>query len=156
MMRWSWRTLLLPGIGLVLVVAGIVLINQHATIQYPLGTWRMDLDDALMGVGTILIGAAAIWTVWLKAKEAAAKAEALEKKLNGGLSDMAAQIMVDELRTAGLEINLAERVASVEATLETVTTQRDLCLERVAQQDAIIESIHRRLDQNGVGRHEPR
>ena len=156
MTRWSLRTLLIPGIGLVVIIVGVVLINQNARVDYPLDTWRMDLDDALIGFGTILIGTAAIWTVWLKAKEADAKAEAVEAKLNGGLSSIASQIMMDELKQSGIDITLAKRVARVEAKLEEVTGQRDDCLERVAQQDATIESIHQRLDRNGIGRNTPR
>lgn len=156
MRRWSLRTLLIPGVGLVVFIVGVVLVNEYARVAYPLSTWRMDLDDALIGFGTILIGTAAIWTVWMKATDAAAKAEALEAKLNGGLSSIASQIMMDELKQAGIDTTLAKRVAGVEAKLEDVTGQRDDCLERVAQQDALIASIHDRLDRNGLGRNEPR
>lgn len=122
----NWRTFSTwapPAIGIILITVGIVLINEHATIQYPLGTWRMDLDDALVGVGTIGLGAAAIWTVWLKAKEANDKAEAVSHRINGGLSSLAAQIMADELRQAGFETGLNERVTFLEEHYEK-------CLER--------------------------
>ena len=150
------RAFFLPGIGLVALVIAVVLIQSQAHVEYPLHVWRMDLDDALVGFGTILIGSAAIWTVWLKARDADARTVALEKKLNGGLSSMASQIMMDEMKQAGIDATLAKRVATVETKLEDVTHQRDDCLERVAQQDALIEAIHQRLDQNGMGRDTPR
>lgn len=150
--KWSFRNLLLPGIGLVLIVVGIVLINDHATIQYPLGTWRMDLDDALVGVGTILLGTAAIWTVWLKASGNERRMELLERQFNGGLSSLAAQILLDEMKLSGLEVGLAVRVAEVETRLDEVRNERDDCMTRMAVQDQLIDSIHRRLDENGLGR----
>ena len=158
-MKQHWRRVrywFLPAAGFITLVVGVVLINQHANIAYPLSTWRVDLDDALIGLGTILIGTAAIWTVWLKAKAANERVDAVERKLNGGLSNMASQIMMDEIKQAGIDTTLAKRVATVETRLEDVTTQRDDCLERVAQQDALIEAIHQRLDQNGMGRDTPR
>lgn len=123
-MNWrAFRSWILPAVGAVLIIVAVVLINQNATIQYPLGTWRIDLDDALVGIGTILIGAAAIWQVWIKAKEADRKAEAVDKKLNGGLSSLAAQIMADELRMAGFETGLSKRVEFLEDHYQD-------CLER--------------------------
>ena len=146
----------LVGFGLAAAVTAIILINTNAAVEYPMHVWRMDLDDALVGVGTLLLGAAAIWTVWLKAREADMKAEALERKLNGGLSSLASQIMMDELKQSGVDTSLAKRVASVETELLVVKDERDDCREQVAAQNALIESIHRRLDESGIGRNEDR
>ena len=141
-MRWSWRTLLLPGIGLILIVAGIVLINQHAIIQYPLGTWRMDLDDALTSVGTVALGVAAIWTVWLKAQEAERKAAALEEKLNGGLQRAAKQHMQEN-----------EVIIGLNHRMDRFEQERDHCQQELAD---LREWVIERFDQNGLGRQEPR
>ena len=141
-MRWSYRTLLLPGVGIVLIVAGVVLINQHATVQYPLGTWRMDLDDALTSVGTVALGVAAIWTVWLKAQEAQRKAAALEEKLNGGLQRAAKQHMQEN-----------EVIIGLNHRMDRFEQERDHCQQELAELKTwVIE----RFDQNGLGRTEPR
>ena len=113
-MKWSLRNLFFPGVGLILIVAGVVLINQNATIEYPLTTWRMDLDDALIGFGTILLGAAAIWTVWLKQKALDQEIRKVDNKLNGGLSSIASQVMRDELKQAGIDKGLTVRVEFLE------------------------------------------
>jgi len=132
----------LPGIGIVLIVVGVVLINEHATIRYPLGTWRMDLDDALTSVGTIALGIAAIWTVWLKARDADAKAEALEQKLNGGLQRAARQHMQEN-----------EVIIGLNHRMDRFETERDNCRTELAD---LREWVIERFDQNGLGRQEPR
>lgn len=150
------RAFLLPGIGVALVVVGVVLINQHANIAYPLDTWRMDLDDALVGLGTILLGIAAIWTVWLKARDADRKADALSKKLNGGLSNLAAQILNDEIKQAGIDISLANRVATLEEKLEHSHGALEECRRREEEWKRLKARIGHYLDESGVGREEPR
>ena len=141
-MRWSYRTLLLPGVGVVLIIVGIVLINQHATIQYPLGTWRMDLDDALTSVGTVALGVAAIWTVWMKATDAQRTAENLEKKLNGGLQRAAKQHMQEN-----------EVIIGLNHRMDRFETERDHCQQELAD---LREWVIQRFDENGLGRTEPR
>jgi hypothetical protein len=155
-MKWSHHKFLIPGIGLILVIAGFVMVQTRAHIEYPMHVWRMDLDDALVGVGTILLGAAAIWTVWLKAKEASDKAEAISHRINGGLSSLASQIMMDEIKQSGIDTQLANRVACLETKITEVKDERDDCKEKLAQQDSMIQAIHDRLDDSGFGRQESR
>ena len=141
----GWRTLrtwLLPAIGLISIVVGVVLINQHATIQYPLGTWRMDLDDALTSIALLATGVAAIWTVWLKATEADRKATKLEEKLNGGLQRAARQHMQEN-----------EVIIGLNHRMDRFETERDDCRSELAD---LREWVIERFDQNGLGRQEPR
>ena len=142
-MNWRiFRSWILPAVGLISLVVGIVLINQHATIQYPLGTWRMDLDDALTSVGTVALGVAAIWTVWLKAQEAERKAAALEEKLNGGLQRAAKQHMQEN-----------EVIIGLNHRMDRFETERDHCQQELAD---LREWVIQRFDENGLGRTEPR
>lgn len=156
MINWRrFRAYFLPAIGFVSLVVGTVLINQHANIAYPLSTWRMDLDDALVGLGTILLGVAAIWTVWLKAREAERKADAVEAKLNGGLASLASQIMADELRQAGFETGLNKRVAFLEEHYADCLERELLWKDRWAQvqtdRATLRDLMNDRLEEDGHG-----
>jgi len=100
--------------------AAVIAIDMTTTtISYPLDTWRVDLDDAAIGLGTILVGIAAIWTVWLKAKEANDRTVALSHKLNGGLRQIAREHVQDN----EVVIGLVHRLDKADAA-------RDECLER--------------------------
>lgn len=152
----QFRNYFLPVVGVVTIVIGVVLINQHAKIAYPLDTWRMDLDDALVGIGTVLLGIAAIWTVWIKALSADRKADALHEKLNGGLSSLAAQILNDEIKHAGIDVNLANRVAVVEQLLGNTQEKLEKCEEREQEWIRMKARIGHLLDEIGKGRDIPR
>ena len=104
--------------GILAAVVFVIIVDRAEDfvghISYPLGTWRMDLDDALIGFGTILIGTAAIWTVWLKAKATDVRVTKVEAEINGGMAEAAGNHVGEALHDADLEVGLWRRVDALE------------------------------------------
>jgi hypothetical protein len=121
-----------------------------ATVTVHLVKTDSSFSEVMLGLGGVGVAVAAVWTVWLKAKEADRKAEALDRKLNGGLQSIAAQIMADELRLAGLEVGLGKRVEFLEEHYQD-------CLVREIESKAELRRwLLERLDETGNGRSEER
>lgn len=147
--RHSLKWYLLPGAGLAAVVVAVLMHVAGVDVDYPLATWRMDLDDAMVGVGTILLGVAGIWTALTKARqaeatalEAHARADRLEHKVNGGMVEFARETMHEN-----------EIMATVIHRLDRIEAERDDCIE---ERKELQRWIIGRLDSAGLGRKEPR
>lgn len=147
--RHSRTWYLIPGLGLAAIVGAVVMHVAGVDVDYPLNTWRMDLDDAMVGLGTILLGIAGIWTALTKARQAEttanaahARADLLEHKLNGGMVEVAREHMQEN-----------EVMATVIVRLDRIEAERDDCIE---ERKELQRWIIGRLDRAGLGRKEPR
>ena len=90
---------------LIFVVGGAFAhLSDQLIARYPLGLWRMDLDDMLGNVGLFLAGLAAYLSVSRKQK-------ATDAKVNGGLEDL----VRDELELSGMSNSYTALLARVEA-----------------------------------------
>jgi len=107
-------------IGIIVALALFVGFDAYAAeVEYPLDVWRMDLEDAAIGLGTILVGVAAIWATWIKARDAQRRSIALTYQLNGGLAQMAREHVQDN-----------EVIVGLVHRLDGIELQRDDCLDR--------------------------
>ena len=124
--RIAWKWVILGVIALTgLAVLVIEHTMQAVTIEYPLNTWRMDLDDAVTTATAMLAAIAGI----IAALAAWRKAGKLEHKFNGGMSSLAGQIIADELRTADIEVGLHRRVQVLEDSEAECLKLKEECLE---------------------------
>lgn len=126
------RKRILVTVGLVVGVVAWIAFHEYAEhVEYPMNEWRIDLDDAAVGLGTILVGIAAIWTVWLKAVDAHDRTVELSHRLNGGLAKAAREHVQDN-----------EIIVGLVHRLDVADAARDDCLERYAE-------LERRIDELG-------
>ena len=157
--RWYWWA----AAGIVLILLIIVVDKAEdvmSHIEYPLDVWRMDLDDIAANIGFFLVGVAAFASLWRKAGRAHDKADEASKDINGGLANLASQIITDELRQSDIEVGLHKRVTALEKlTAEYIRREvvwdeekEQIRLDRVALRDW----LNRRLDESGNGRNEAR
>ena len=146
------RRWLITG-GAIALVALILFLDRAEDyighVSYPLGTWRMDLDDALVGFGTILIGTAAIWKVWLLAYSADKRSRKVEHEINGGMAEAVGHHVVNGLNDADLEVGLWRRVDALE---ETITDCREREKECLKKNEDLRAWVITRLDYSTDGR----
>lgn len=120
---------LIAGVALVAVVVATVVVldrtDAHIQVAYPLTTWRMDLDDALVGLGTILLGVAAIWTVALRQQKQAIELDRLRSQLNGGMADLARQ----HLQESEVVETIRHEQRKDRERLDRIERDRDECVE---------------------------
>ena len=156
---FSKKWLFLPGLAL-LVVGGLVAhALEGASIEYPLGVWRMDLDDLLaniaalvLGVGTLLIGIAA----FIKAREALRLSQRNESTINGGMTEAAKAHMQEALDHAEIEPGLWKRVDALEQDRDLWEDSAKECLEREAKMRVFMADVYERFDAVGLGRRKER
>lgn len=134
-LRPSVRYFLLPGVGIVALAVAVVAVHELAPLRsYPLTVWRVDLDDAAIGLGTILVGVAAIWTVYLKATRTEAKVDAVEARLNGGMAEYARQ-----------HVQESEVIAGLVHRMDRFEAERDECRHAVDECREERRQLHERL-----------
>jgi len=162
--RWIAFGAFIALIVLILIVDRVEDVATH--ISYPLDTWRMDMDDAVVAMGslgTLLLGIAAFSALWIKADRAHRKADQATDQINGGMTSLASQIITDELRTADLEVGLHKQVKVQDERLVALEKLTSDCLEReqVWEKEkvqlrkdrlALRDWLNHRLDRSGQGR----
>ena len=142
-LTFSKTWMLLPGV-ILLIVGGLVAHTlEGAAISYPTDVWRMDLDDiianigtVLLGVGTLLLGFAAL----IKAREALSISRRNEHSLNGGMAETASEHVNTALQEADVEQGLWRRV-------DVLTEQQRECEEREKRADARAENCEARNEE---------
>ena len=145
--RWLIAGSILALILLIVLVDRTEDVLTH--VSYPLTTWRIDLDDAMLGIGTILLGIAAIWTVWLKANRAEAKADQVSKQINGGMSKIAREHVDGALKNADVELGLWRRVDALETAVDDCTDREQRCMD---ENEKLRDWVIARLDYSTEGR----
>jgi hypothetical protein len=149
-LKWSTKWLLFPGLGIIAFLVAVFLVDAYVhRVEYPLGVWRMDLDDFLGNIGFLLGGIAAVWTVAKTAKRAEAKADLVAHQINGGMSDAAKAHVLEALDNSEIEVGLWRRVDALEESKQE-------CIEREKRCENENEKMRRwviaRLDQTPLGR----
>jgi len=125
--RWSIKQLLIPGLILYVVLLAVL----HVVID------SIHIVVTAAGCALFVAAIAALAQAWVKTKrymdernekekELVGRQDELEHQLNGGLMNLATQVMNDELRQAGFEADLGPRVAFLEEHYKD-------CLEREAE-----------------------
>ena len=151
-LTFSKRWLLLPGV-ILLIVGGLVAhVLEGADISYPTNVWRMDLDDMLANIGTVLLGIGTLllgFAALIKAREALSISKRNEHSINGGMGDIAREHVNGALENADVEQGLWKRVDVIEQS------NKD-CLEREARMKELMQDVYVRLDATGLGREEDR
>lgn len=155
--QWWWMAVAI--VGLVVIGMGIEHLMSDMFIAYPLDTWRMDFDDLLGNIGTLLIG---IGTMALaivgvrKERKVKEKIEKVETKLNGGMNAIVERLVADEMAAKGYDRTFLELLAEV----EKFRNERDECREKVAtcleENEKLKQWVVDRLDESGNGRSEER
>jgi hypothetical protein len=117
----NWKSITFAVAAL---VALIIVVDRAedwlSHVSYPLDTWRMDLDDAVSNV----IAGAAVLVAYLAIRRRQQKTDA---KLNGGLKELAQEILLAEIETSGIN----DTVTSLRADVEEVKQQRDECIGKI-------------------------
>ena len=128
-------------VGFVALVALIVAVDRvedwMTSVHYPLDVWRMDLDDLLANVGLFLAGLAAYLKVRRSTPGVEKKVETVEGQVNGEIRELAAELIRDEIATAGL----SQTTVEMEGRVEALEVQRDQCLTELAAMRAAIRQI---------------
>jgi hypothetical protein len=139
---WSTKYLLLPGFLVGASVAVIVFADQFFEVHY-----------TFVGIGAVLVGVTGFGSLWQKVEEAHRIAVKTEKNINGGMANLASQILQDEIRVAGLEAGLGARVIALEESKRDCDEEKRLCLE---ENEKLRDWVITRLDGSGNGRSDNR
>jgi hypothetical protein len=125
----NWKSI---TFAVVVLVALIVVVGRAedwlSHVSYPMDTWRMDLDDAVSNV----IAGAAVLVAYLAVRRRQNKTDA---KLNGGIKELAQEILLAEIETSGIN----DTVTSLRADVEEVKQQRDECMGKIDALTAALE-----------------
>lgn len=103
---------------------------EPIAVSYPFDVWRMDLDDTLANIGIFLGGLAAFLVVFKRARKVEERVERVEHKINGGLSSLASQILKDEIKQYGLDIEAVEQWMELSRRLALLEQSEHDCLLR--------------------------
>ena len=156
-MTFKLSTRIIAGISFVVLIALMVIVDRAEDIlthiSYPMDTWRMDLDDALIGVGTFLLGVAAFVTLWRKADKTQAATDRVAGQINGGMSAIAREHVEGAISDADVEVGLWRRVDALEAGLDECCERELRCLE---ENDKLRDWVIARLDYSTEGRNTER
>jgi hypothetical protein len=120
------RWLIGIGIASTFLGVGLAAIGHEIVVQYPLDTWRMDLDDFLANVGLFLGGLGALFAVLRRQDEHAEKINEVEDRMNGGMADLAARILQEQIEIGGYDqafLQLLDRVLKLEEERRTCNDQ---------------------------------
>ena len=161
MMRWSRRSLLIPG----LIALGVAIVLLHVLVD------DLHLVWSAVGIGTVLLAIAALITAAVgvkryiddRANELEARQDELDHKFNGGMIEVMTTIFNDEIESGRFRIDLVKRVADMEERLDEAIQAKDLaeadrlkCLEREREWQRLKARMSAFLDENGAGRSESR
>ena len=70
-MRVDPKWLVVAAVVFMLAGVGLAVLGEDIFRRWPLGTWRVDLDDLVTSIGALLLGAGA----WRRANDAHKKAD---------------------------------------------------------------------------------
>ena len=158
----SWWLMAIAVVALVIIGMGVDHFMQDVLVQYPLGTWRMDLDDFVGNIGTLLIGVGTLGLAWVGYRKIGGtnrKIDQVEHKLNGGMNKIVERLVEDEMAAKGYDQTFLEVLSKVDECIkqrDDAIGQRDEC--RVAlkasldENDKLRQWVVDRLDGSGNGR----
>lgn len=125
--RITWKWAIFASVIVMLLGFSANHFLQEIVVQYPLDTWRMDLDDFLANIGLFLGGLGALSAVLVRLRKTEDKITQVEHHMNGGMTDLAEKILLEQLEIAGYGASWLEVVAR----LDKIESERDSCREQV-------------------------
>ena len=127
-MKFNWKIFTWAMAGLVALIIVVNRVEDYLiNISYPIRDWRMDLDDVVSNV----IAGAAVLVAYLAVRRRQKK---IEDQVNGGMSELAKEVMLDHVETEGLNQSFLELLGRVEECMKENEDMRIFILKRFGEE----------------------